>query len=62
MFYYGSLDKADPLLLKAATKGGAISILKEVRALLAEHYVSCEPLNKMLKKLDAAINTASKAK
>ena len=62
LFYYGSLDKADPLLLKAATKGGAISILKEVRALLAEHYVSCEPLNKMLKKLDAAINTASKAK
>ncbi|KZW99006.1 hypothetical protein JL49_20130 [Pseudoalteromonas luteoviolacea] len=60
LFYYGSIDKSDPFLLRANSPKGVVSLLQELKGLLLETYVDCEPLRKMIGKLDTSIKFASK--
>ena len=60
LFYYGSIDRSDPFLLQANSSEGVVSLLQELKGLLLEAYVDCEPLRKMIGKLDTSIKFASK--
>jgi len=60
LFYYGGIDSEDPLLAKAESTAGVISLLQSVKDLLSNAYIDCEPLRKILKKLDTSIGLASK--
>lgn len=60
LFYYGSIDMSDPYVLQADSSKGVISLLQELKNLLSVSYIDCQPLRKMIRKLDTSINLASK--
>tara|TARA_R110002111_G_scaffold115634_6_gene176600 strand:+ start:153 stop:1451 length:1299 start_codon:yes stop_codon:yes gene_type:complete len=60
LFYYGGLDGNDPFVLKAQSSKGVISLLEELKSMLLEAYVDCEPLRRMIGKLDTSIKLTSK--
>lgn len=60
LFYYGAIDKADPLVLQAHSTQGVIDLLLELKALLETSYVVCEPLRRMISKIDTSIKFTSK--
>ena len=60
LFYYGSIDMSDPYVLQADSSKGVISLLQELKNLLSVSYIDCQPLRKMIGKLDTSINLASK--
>lgn len=55
LFYYGSIDRNDPFVLQAHSSNGVISLLRELRDMLLDAYVDCEPLRGMIGKLDTSI-------
>lgn len=60
LFYYGGIDSNDPYVLQAYSSKGVISLLHELKGMLIDAYVDCEPLRKMIRKLDTSIKLASK--
>lgn len=58
-FYYGSIDEGDSLVLQASSAKGAIQLLQELRSLLVDAYVDCEPLRQMIRRVDTSIKTLS---
>jgi hypothetical protein len=60
LFYYGSIDSNDPFVLQANSPKGVISLLQELKDMLLVTYVDCEPLRKMIGKLDTSIKFTSK--
>ena len=60
LFYYGSIDSNDPYVLQANSSKGVISLLQELKDMLIDAYVDCEPLRRMIRKLDTSIKLASK--
>ncbi|MFK5893117.1 MAG: DUF5623 domain-containing protein [Pseudomonadota bacterium] len=60
LFYYGSIDSNDPFVLQAHSSKGVISLLQELRDMLLDAYVDCEPLRGMIGKLDTSIKFTSK--
>lgn len=60
LFYYGSIDMRDPYVLQADSSKGVISLLQELKSLLSVSYIDCQPLRKIIRKLDTSINLASK--
>jgi len=60
LFYYGSIDRNDPFVLQAHSSKGVISLLQELREMLLDSYVDCEPLRGMIGKLDTSIKFTSK--
>lgn len=59
-FYYGNIDGNDPFVLKAHSSKGIVSLLQELKDTLRDAYVDCEPLRRMIRKLDTSIKLASK--
>lgn len=60
LFYYGGIDESDTLVSQANSSEGVIYLLRELKSILLDAYVECEPLRKMIRKLDTAIKIASK--
>jgi hypothetical protein len=60
LFYYGSIDRNDPFVLQAHSSKGVISLLQELKDMLLDAYVDCEPLRKMIGKLNTSIKLTSK--
>lgn len=60
LFYYGNIDMNDPLVSKANSSKGVISLLQELKEMLLNAYVDCEPLRGMIVKLDTSIKMTSK--
>lgn len=60
LFYYGSIDQNDPLALRASSAKGVISLLQELKSILQDAYVDCEPLRKIIRKIDTSIKLTSK--
>ncbi|MEA3588438.1 DUF5623 domain-containing protein [Pseudidiomarina sp. 1APP75-27a] len=59
LFYYSSIDKEDPLVLKASSSKGVIQLLQELRSILLDAYVDCEPLRQMIRRVDTSIKLLS---
>jgi len=59
LFYYGSIDRNDSFVLQADSSKGVISLLQELKDMLLDAYVDCEPLRKMIGKLNTSIKLAS---
>lgn len=59
LFYYGGLDENDPFVLRAQSPKGVVSMLQELKALLLEAYVDCDPLRRMIGKIDTSIKLTS---
>jgi hypothetical protein len=60
LFYYGGIDNNDPYVLQAHTSKGVISLLQELKGILLDAYIDCEPIRKMIRKLDTSIKFTSK--
>lgn len=60
LFYYGGIDRNDPFVLQADSSEGVISLLRELKDILLNAYVDCEPLRRMIGKLDTSIQLTSK--
>lgn len=60
LFYYGELDENDPFVLRAQSPNGVVSMLQELKSLLLEAYVDCDPLRRMIGKIDTSIKLTSK--
>lgn len=60
LFYYGSIDSNDPFVLKAHSPKGVVSLLQKLKGVLLDAYVDCEPLRKMIGKLNTSIKLTSK--
>ena len=60
LFYYGGIDENDPLVLRAQSPKGVVSMLQELKTLLQEAYVDCDPLRRMVGKVDTSIKLTSK--
>ncbi len=60
LFYYGSIDEKDPYVLLAHSSKGVVSLLQRLKDMLLDSYVDCEPLRRMIGKVDTSINTVSK--
>ena len=60
LFYYGIIDKNDPFVLQTHSSKGVISLLQELKNILLDSYVDCEPLRRMIGKLDTSIKLTSK--
>lgn len=60
LFYYRDVDSNDPCFLQANSSKGVISLLQELKDMLLNAYVDCEPLRKMIGKLDTSIKLTSK--
>jgi hypothetical protein len=60
LFYYGNIDRNDPYVLQADSSEGVISLLRELKDMLLDAYVDCEPLRRMIGKLDTSIKLTSK--
>jgi len=58
-FYYDSIDEGDSLVLQASSAKGAIQLLQELRSLLVDAYVDCEPLRQMIRRVDTSIKILS---
>lgn len=59
LFYYGSIDRDDPLVLKASSLKGIIRLLQKLRGILLEAYIDCEPLRQLIRRVDASIRILS---
>lgn len=55
--YYREHKKHGRIADKATTPEGCHSLLNELKALLRKHYPDCEPLRRILKKIDAVQKT-----
>lgn len=60
LFYYGDINMNDPLVSKADSSKGVISLLQELKEMLQNAYVDCEPLRGMIAKLNTSIKITSK--
>lgn len=60
LFYYGDIDTNDPLALRASSTKGVNGLLQELKDTLQKAYVDCEPLRKMIRKLDTSMKSTSK--
>ena len=60
LFYYGDIDMDDPLVLKADSSKGVITLLQELKDMLLASYVDCAPLRSMIRKIDTSIKLSSK--
>lgn len=60
LFYYGGIDSNDPYVLQANSSKGIIRLLHELKDMLIDSYVDCEPLRKIIRKLDTSIKLTSK--
>jgi hypothetical protein len=60
LFYYGNIDGNDPYVLRADSAKGVIILLQELKDMLLESYVDCEPLRSMIGKIDTSIKLTSK--
>lgn len=60
LFYYGDIDKNDPFVLQAQSPKGVISLLRQLKDMLLDAYVDCEPLRRMIGKIDTSIKLTSK--
>lgn len=60
LFYYGSIDRNDPFVLQAHSSKGVISLLQELKDILLDAYVDCEPLRRMIGKIDTLMKLTSK--
>lgn len=60
LFYYGGIDRKDPLVLQIHSSKEITSLLRKLKALLLEAYVDCEPLRKIIEKLNTSIKFTSK--
>jgi len=61
LFYYGDIDRNDPFVLRAHSSSGVISLLEELKNLLLDAYIDCEPLRKMIGKLNTSIKFTPKS-
>ncbi|WP_339674217.1 DUF5623 domain-containing protein [Dasania marina] len=59
LFYYGDAYRSDPYVLQARSAKGVISLLQELKGMLLDEYVDCEPLRGMIGKLDTSIKLTS---
>lgn len=59
LFYYGSINKQDPLVLRTSSAKGVIQLLQELRSILVDAYVDCEPLRQMIRRVDTSIKLLS---
>ncbi len=48
LFYYGGVERNDPLVLKSNTTQGVVCLLNDLKALLLNAYIDCAPLKKTL--------------
>lgn len=55
LFYYEGIEKNDPLVKQAASEEGVSSLLQELRRILLDSYVDCEPVRKMIRRIDTSI-------
>lgn len=60
LFYYEDMDRNDPFILQAHSSKGVIAFLQELKDMLLDAYVDCEPLRKMIGKLDTSIKLTSR--
>ena len=60
LFYYGDIDRYDPFVLQAHSSEGVISLLQQLKDILLDAYVDCEPLKRMIGSLDTSIKLTSK--
>ncbi|WP_421782051.1 DUF5623 domain-containing protein [Kiloniella litopenaei] len=60
-FHYGEISKSDPYVQIAKTTKGNIKLLINIKKTLQKCYVDCEPLRKMIKKIDTSINLIEKS-
>jgi len=60
LFYYDEIAKDDPFVLQTKSPEGVVEMLKQLKRLLEESYVDCEPLRRMTAKLDTCIKLTSK--
>ena len=59
LFYYGSIDSNDLFILQAHSSKGVINLLQKLKDMLLDAYVDCEPLRKMVRKLNTSIKLTS---
>lgn len=59
LFYYGDIDRNDPYILQAQSTKGVIGLLQELKGMLLDVYVDCEPLRRMIGKIDTSIELTS---
>ena len=55
LFYYGGIDKSDPFVLQAQTQKGVIRLLQNLKDILLDSYVDCDPLRVLIRKIDTSI-------
>ena len=60
LFYYGGNDSKDPYVIQAGSVNGIIILLEDLKGQLLDAYVDCEPLRRMVRKLDTSIKLTSK--
>jgi len=60
LFYYGDIAKNDSFVLKARSLDGVITLLQNLKELLDNAYVDCEPLRRLIRKVDTSIKLTSK--
>ena len=60
LIYYDKIDNNDPIVLQAQSAHGVISLLQKLKDTLLDAYVDCEPLRRMIGKLDTSIKLTSK--
>ncbi|WNO10375.1 DUF5623 domain-containing protein [Teredinibacter sp. KSP-S5-2] len=59
-FYYGGIDANDPFLQRAQSLEGVAILLQQLKDILLDAYTDCEPLRKMIGKLDTSIKLTAK--
>lgn len=60
LFYYGDIDGNDPFVLQADSSKAITRLLEELKKMLLDAYVDCEPLRRMIGKIDTSIKLTSK--
>ncbi len=60
LFYYENTDKNDLFVSCADSSKGVIDLLQELKAMLLGAYIDCEPLRKIIRKLDLSIKLTSR--
>ncbi len=60
LFYYDGIDSDDQYVLQAHSSEGVISLLRQLKDMLLDAYVDCQPLRRMIGKLDTSIKLTSK--
>ena len=57
---YGDIATNDSFVLKARSLDGVITLLQNLKELLDNAYVDCEPLRRLIRKVDTSIKLTSK--